>query len=505
MMHAPVGRRRPRDDEATHFVMSDFALGNDDLSMLFQVRGKSKMYPALGFSADSGPALQQQQQGVGTTNDAAVYSGGGGGPDVCAQTQKNDVAAPMRAEASLFSTDEYTETYNVICSPENNTVRPQDEHKNRGNDLFLFDWPELAPLEDFGTDLRKLDSRFEIGSNYFDDPMWPSICSPDAQLVPSSLIDNHPNSSTVANNPILQSAAPAPAPAPDTATDQEINTSNPMNMQQQQQEHLSRSKTPLMNSSSSVEIEHFPRISDADLFFCPFDDMLVPTSSSTMYCNDEIMSSSTATLSGPDIIPRCSAKTKKKKKPHATTPDMMLDEMAGNPLEMYFPPLTTDEQPEAPMGGAASTQMQHQLLPEGYFAGNGAAALNSSGLEFCRKGRKAPGGGGLRESPRSSSAIKAAPAKNAGFQKLQEGMNQLDVGAKTCIRDALYRLANSLERKHCVDQTVVAGSSGAANRLGSSVWTETQGSPMDRSVAQLLLRKPLHGKTTDLQANRVAS
>jgi hypothetical protein len=39
---------------------------------------------------------------------------------------------------------------------------------------------------------------------------------------------------------------------------------------------------------------------------------------------------------------------------------------------------------------------------------------------------------------------------------------QLDVGTKTCIRDALYRLANNVEQRHCVDQNV--GSSGAASR-----------------------------------------
>jgi hypothetical protein len=48
-------------------------------------------------------------------------------------------------------------------------------------------------------------------------------------------------------------------------------------------------------------------------------------------------------------------------------------------------------------------------------------------------------------------------------------------------------------------------SSGIFGRFKtSSVWTETQGSPMDRSVAKLLLHKPLYRKTTDRHANRVA-
>lgn len=39
---------------------------------------------------------------------------------------------------------------------------------------------------------------------------------------------------------------------------------------------------------------------------------------------------------------------------------------------------------------------------------------------------------------------------------------QLDVGTKTCIRDALYRLANSVEHRHQVVEQNVGSS--AANR-----------------------------------------
>ena len=158
-------------------------------------------------------------------------------------------------------------------------------------------------------------------------------------------------------------------------------------------------------------MEHFPRLPDAGLL-CPFDGMLVPISPPSILCSDEIIPSS-STRSGPgdlvvsDYVPRCSAN---KKKAHATTPDMILDEMAGNPLEMYFPPLMTYDQPEVVITGTSSTQTHRQLLPGG-FAGEGA--LN-----------RTPGGG-LRENPRSPSIIKAAPVKHLGFQKLQEGMNQV--------------------------------------------------------------------------------
>lgn len=151
-------------------------------------------------------------------------------------------------------------------------------------------------------------------------------------------------------------------------------------------------------------------------------------------------------ICAPDLVILGSTK---KKKPDAMAPDMILDEMAGNPLEMYFPPLTTYEQlPEDPPRSAAMA------------------------LE----------------------AVAAAPVKHLGFQKLQEGMNQvhrrsgdcasltllcsqsqrvcliiivcinysdlllqLDVGTKTCIRDALYRLAHSVEQTHCVGQQQLTG------------------------------------------------
>uniref|UniRef100_A0A453PIN1 Uncharacterized protein n=1 Tax=Aegilops tauschii subsp. strangulata TaxID=200361 RepID=A0A453PIN1_AEGTS len=242
-------------------------------------------------------------------------------------------------------------------------------------------------------------------------------------------------------------------------------------------------ETPLNSSSSSVEMEHFPRLSDADLL-CPFDfhDMLVPTSSSVM-CNDEIMSSSAARSSPDDLV---SAYASTKNNQPRATPDMILDEMAGNPLEMYFPPLATCEQPQVPMSGTAST-----------LAGDGA--LNGAALQSGSRGRR--GSGGVREKARPSSVPEAAPApvRHLGFQKLQEGLNQLDVGTKACIRDALYRLAYSVEHRQQVVEPNVGSS--AANRLStSSVWAETERSPMDRSVAQLLLKKPLDQRT----ANRAA-
>ncbi|KAM3225195.1 hypothetical protein ACQJBY_058128 [Aegilops geniculata] len=466
MMHAPAGRRRgfqPRD-EATHFVMSDFAPSNDHAMLLHgHGRDESKIYPG--------------RRAVFSANPRAIQGGGfNESPrqtrNSCAQsTRKNDAAVlPTSTEAKLFSADGYAGIRNVsevICSPEwGHTGRTQDDqHKNKESDPLLFDWPELDDLEDLDTDLRKLDSAFEIGSDYFDDPMWPSICSPDVQLVPSRHSDC-PHPSNVANES---------ATNPDTAD-----------------QHPSRKKgkeTPPNSSSSSVEIEHFPRLSDADLL-CPIDfhDMLVPTSSSSVMCNDEIIMSSSAARASPDDLVSAYIPTKNNQ-PRAT-PDMILDEMAGNPLEMYFPPLATYEQPQMPMSvtGTAST-----------LAGDGA--LNGAAMHSGSRGRRSSGG--VRENAGPSSVPEAAPApvRNLGFQKLQEGMNQLDVGTKACIRDALYRLANSVEHRHQVVEPNVGSS--AANRLStstSSVWAEAERSPMERSVAQLLLKKPMDQRT----ANRAA-
>ncbi|XP_037449966.1 uncharacterized protein LOC119319619 isoform X1 [Triticum dicoccoides] len=470
-MRAPAGRRRgsqPRD-EAAHFVMSDLALSDDHAMLLHgHGRGESKIYPG--------------HRAVFSANPRAVQGGGANESprqtrSSCAQAiWKNDAALlPMSAEAKLFSPDGYAGIRNVsgvFCSQEGGHIdavpAQDDQHKSRESDLLLFDWPELDDLEDLDTDLRKLDSAFELGIDYFDHPMWSSICSPDVQLVPSSHSDN-PHPSNVAND--------------------------------QQLSWKKGKDTPLNSSSSSVEIEHFPGLSDADLL-CPFDfhDMLVPTSSSVMcndqiimsssaarssiMCNDESIMSSSAARSGADDLVSAYVSTKNSQ-PRAT-PDMILDEMAGNPLEMYFPPLATCEQPQVPMSGTAST-----------LAGDGA--LNGAAMHSGSNGRRSSGG--VRENARPSSVPEAAPVpvRHLGFQKLQEGMNQLDVGTKACIRDALYRLAYSVEQRHqAVEQNV---GSSAANRLStSSVWAETERSPMDRSVAQLLLQKPLDRRT----ANRAA-
>lgn len=426
------------------------------------------------------------------------------------------------AEASLFSPDDIgISNVSDISSSEGNTMQTQDEHKNEEKYLFYCDWPELGSLKDFETNLRrKFDAPFEIGSNYFEVPLWSSICSPDARPVPSSGLFDNSNLSTVPNESTTNSILKSSVSVPDNSSTEsvfldQIRMINPIDIQQPSRNE--GRDTPLNCEahacSSSGEIEQFSQHSGADLFrpfdnvtsterigscegleaiVCSNQEMLVPTSSS-ITCNDEIVSSSTC--SGPDLVSAyvpCSMK--KSHDPLNETPDMILDGMAENPLEIYFPPLTTYEQPELLMNGN-STQM-HQF-PED-FAGDDV--LNSAGLQFCSTGRNPAQ---LCENPCSPLILEAVPVKDLGFQKLQEGMNQLDAATRTCVRDALYRLANCVEQRHCV-----AGITDSVNQLTSGVvessgskrfksnrWTESQANPMDRSVTQLLLRKPLYRKT----------
>jgi hypothetical protein len=159
--------------QVNHFAMSDFARTNDH-AMMLQGRDKSKMYPA-----NSGLVLQEsgiRNNTVCNNNSRAAGVVSHGKADLCPQAQNNDVAVPMStpsrlqntfvrsnlrvvlydlpqpqmragAEARLFPAEGYAGMKNV-------SLRPQDEHKNKGNDLLLFDWPELSPLEDFETSLR---------------------------------------------------------------------------------------------------------------------------------------------------------------------------------------------------------------------------------------------------------------------------------------------------------------------------------------------------------------
>ena len=85
---------------------------------------------------------------------------------------------------------------------------------------------------------------------------------------------------------------------------------------------------------------------------------------------------------------------------------MILEEIAGNPLGMYFPPLATYQEPEKPTSDATSA-LKHRFPEE--FAGS--RALNCAESQLCQ--------------PSSAVVLEAVPVKELGFHKLQEGMNQV--------------------------------------------------------------------------------
>ena len=136
----------------------------------------------------------------------------------------------------------------------------------------------------------------------------------------------------------------------------------------------------------------------------PSHEMQVPTASSSM-CSGETVASST--FSGPDsVAPHIPRPSKKPHDPFRGAPDMILEEIAGNPLGMYFPPLATYQEPEKPTSDATSAQ-KHRFPEE--FAGS--RALNCAESQLCQ--------------PSSAVVLEAVPVKELGFHKLQEGMNQV--------------------------------------------------------------------------------
>ncbi|XP_042043001.1 protein LNK1-like isoform X2 [Salvia splendens] len=94
----------------------------------------------------------------------------------------------------------------------------------------------------------------------------------------------------------------------------------------------------------------------------------------------------------------------------------------------------------------------------------------------------------------------------ASFHQLQLVTKQLDLRTKLCIRDSLYRLAQSAEQRRrnsnlndsFGDERDAGGASEAegTNRGTAFMDMETDTNPMDRSVAHLLFHRPTDSSTT---------
>ncbi|CAL4885425.1 unnamed protein product [Urochloa decumbens] len=351
----------------------------------------------------------------------------------------------------------------------------QDERKNKGKDMFYSDWPELVGFDDFETSLRKdFDPTFEIGSSYFEDALWSSIFSPGARLVPSSYFDDIDFSSDRNDSAVLKTNPAKTKQPPKNGT-----SDTPLNSDAHASSSSCLSDAELFSQFDDIELANQIGVCEGlEAIFSSSPEMQVPTASSSM-CSGETAASST--FSRTDFVAARApipCPSKKPQDPFSGAPDMILEEMAENPLDMYFPPLATYEQPE--MVTSDTTSAQKHRFPEEFA---GSYALNCAESQFRSKEMTSAG---FHWQPSSAMVLQAAPVKDLGFQKLQEGMNQLDLATKGRIRDALYRLANRVEQRHCV-----AGS----KRLRPGGWTETQTDPMDQSVAQLLLQKPSYRKT----------
>ncbi|XP_073034426.1 protein LNK1-like [Primulina eburnea] len=104
------------------------------------------------------------------------------------------------------------------------------------------------------------------------------------------------------------------------------------------------------------------------------------------------------------------------------------------------------------------------------------------------------------ESSTKNSCLDAISLEAASFLQLQLVMKQLDLRTKLCIRDSLYRLARSAERRHSHanrddaygDKRETSGAFMAdrINKHTGSMDMETDTNPIDRSIAHLLFHRP---------------
>ncbi|XP_038995918.1 protein LNK1-like isoform X1 [Hibiscus syriacus] len=106
-----------------------------------------------------------------------------------------------------------------------------------------------------------------------------------------------------------------------------------------------------------------------------------------------------------------------------------------------------------------------------------------------------------------SSVLDEVSLEASGFLQLQQDMEKLDIRTKLCIRDSLYRLARSAEKRHnCTntegdikDERDMAGSFVATNKCTGLMDMETGTNPIDRSIAHLLFHRP-SGPTIDTKS-----
>ncbi|KAG9148754.1 hypothetical protein Leryth_013435 [Lithospermum erythrorhizon] len=97
----------------------------------------------------------------------------------------------------------------------------------------------------------------------------------------------------------------------------------------------------------------------------------------------------------------------------------------------------------------------------------------------------------------TSSGLDDISIEATSFRQLQNAMERLDLRTKLCIRDSLYRLAQSAEqRNQYVNMNGVSTddrdsmSADQGNKFTSFMDIETETNPIDRSIAHLLFHRP---------------
>ncbi|KAL8128480.1 hypothetical protein V2J09_017635 [Rumex salicifolius] len=128
---------------------------------------------------------------------------------------------------------------------------------------------------------------------------------------------------------------------------------------------------------------------------------------------------------------------------------------------------------------------------------NGHSTVDESGP--CITGEL--GSSNVQDSACLSSMVDEVSLEASSFLQLQHVIEKLDVKTKLCIRDSLYRLANSAQQRHKCSKLTISGGQGDGDESGILASNdtdkctrfmdmETDTNPIDRSVAHLLFHRP---------------
>ncbi|XP_068328655.1 protein LNK2-like isoform X1 [Pyrus communis] len=119
-----------------------------------------------------------------------------------------------------------------------------------------------------------------------------------------------------------------------------------------------------------------------------------------------------------------------------------------------------------------------------------------------------------------SAAIDDHSAEDTILYRLQYIISKLDIKIRICIRDSLYRLAQSAMRRHYASDTSSSNKSSKVegeviakeeinshSRFGKIPDLETETNPIDRTVAHLLFHRPLDssGKKSDTSESPIST